>query len=87
MNYIALKHASINEWLLVKAMVNNGCLNEELETVIDTFNTVDIGNKDGKVTFEELFKIAEESGLIKSEKGPTPKPSKTPAEGATPSGN
>ena len=64
-NYNALKYASPNEWALLKALIANGCLKEEIETINDIFNGIDIKDTDGKVSFEEVLGVAEESGYFK----------------------
>ena len=64
-NYTALKYASPNEWALLKSLITNGCLEEELATINDIFNGIDINERDGKVTFDEILSIAEETGCFK----------------------
>ena len=73
-------HCSLAEWALLKAMVIYGCLAEEINSVQDTFAAIDVVDINGKISFDELLKICDESGHI-SKKGAGIEhktPSKTP---------
>ena len=39
-------------------MVDNSCLEDELETINDTFFAIDIGETDGRISFDELLDVA-----------------------------
>ena len=76
-NFSALKYASQNEWALLRAMVDMECLEEEINTVEETFFGIDIQDYDGKVSIDEIMDVAKESGLFADIEGRT---TRTPME-------
>ena len=63
-NFAAIKFASVNEWNLLRSLIAYNCLEDELTTIEEAFVAVDIHEIDGRVSYDEVVRLAKESKLF-----------------------
>ena len=78
-NFAAIKFASVNEWNLLRSMIAYNCLEDEVTTIEEAFVAVDIHEIDGRVSYDEVVRLAKESKLF-ADLTATPHDSETPGD-------